>query len=370
MPLNAASAGDHRTNPNEHPKNGFGQSLIQKLERIPLRMLAGRLVAIPVSVFAVVSLAFWLVRLSGSNAAAEIAGAYADAEAIAKIEHQLGLDQSLVAQYVSFMKGLLQGDLGVSYFTHQPVSHEIFARLPLDLTIGVLSLLVAVVVGVGMGTLGGYYRGQAVDGLVRLIVSVLQSLPDYVFALLLIYGFFYLLGVAPAPIGQLPMRMSAPDGPSGVALLDGLMQGNAEVVWAALRQLALPVFSYGLVLSAVFARVTRMSISQTLASGQVQYARACGLTPWRIFCSVLVTTRTAILTCVAVVTGAIIGGGAILQKIYNLDGAAAFGVDSIFKFDMPVIQGVVIIFASLSIVAYLLIDIVILLLDPRVGQKS
>jgi peptide/nickel transport system permease protein len=370
MPLNATSAGDHRTETIDAPRSGFGQSLFHKLERAPLRMLAGRLVAIPVSIFAVVSLAFWLIRLSGSNAAAEIAGAYADAETIAKIEHQLGLDQSLGSQYLSFMRGLVHGDLGVSYFTRQSVSHEIFARLPLDLTIGVLALLVAVVVGVGMGTLGAYYRAQAVDGLLRVIVSFLQSLPDYVFALLLIYGFFYLLGIAPAPIGQLPMRMPAPDGPSGVALLDGMMQGNGDVVWAALRQLALPVFSYGLVLSAVFARVTRMSISQTLASGQVLYARACGLTPWRIFCSVLVTTRTAILTCVAVVTGAIIGGGAILQKIYNLDGAAAFGVDSIFKYDMPVIQGVVIIFSSLSIVAYLLIDIVILLLDPRVVLKS
>lgn len=370
MPVKASSAENRGSHPAKPLRGGFGPSLSQWLERLPLRMLAGRLVAIPVSIFAVVSLAFWLIRLSGTNAAAEIAGAYADADTIAKIEHQLGLDQSLWAQYLSFMKGLLHGDLGVSYFTHRPLSHEIFARLPLDLTIGVLALLVAVVVGVGMGTLGAYYRAQAVDGVMRVIVSVLQSLPDYVFALLLVYGFFYVLGVAPAPIGQLPMRMQAPDGPSGVALIDGLMHGDGSVVWAALRQLALPVFSYGLVLSAVFARVTRMSISQTLGSGQVLYARACGLTHWRIFCSVLVTTRTAILTTVAVVAGAIIGGGAIMQKIYNLDGAAAFGVDSIFKFDMPVIQGVVIVFASLSIVAYLLIDMLILLLDPRVRQKS
>jgi peptide/nickel transport system permease protein len=344
--------------------------LTQWLERVPLRMLAGRLLAIPVSIFAVVTLAFWLIRLSGANAAAEIGGAYADAQTIAAIEHEMGLDQSLWVQYLSFLKGLLQGEMGASYFTRQPVSHEIFSRLPLDLTIGVLALLVAMVVGVGMGAVGAYYRGRAGDGITRLVVSGLQSLPDYVFALTLIYVFFYLLKIAPAPIGQLPMRMPPPAGPTGVALLDGLGSGDLAVVSAALRQLALPVLSYGLVLSAVFARVTRMSISQTLASGQVMYARACGVTPGRIFWSVLAASRTAILTTVAVVTGAIIGGGAILQKIYNLDGAAAFGVDSIFKFDLPVIQGVVIVFASLSIVAYLLIDIVILLLDPRVRAKS
>jgi peptide/nickel transport system permease protein len=349
--------------------DALSHRLGQWLARVPLRMLVGRLVAIPVSIFAVVTLAFWLIRLSGANAAAEIGGAYADAQTIAKIEHQLGLDQSLGMQYLSFLKGLLHGDMGASYFTRQPVSHEIFSRLPLDLTIGVLALLVALVVGVGMGAIGAYYRGRSADGVTRILVSALQSLPDYVFALTLIYVFFYVLKLAPAPIGQLPMRMQALPGPTGVALLDGLVHGDGAVFRAALQQLALPVLSYGLVLSAVFARVTRMSISQTLASGQVMYARACGVTPGRIFCSVLAASRTAILTTVAVVTGAIIGGGAILQKIYNLDGAAAFGVDSIFKFDLPVIQGVVIVFASLSIVAYLLIDIVILLLDPRVRAK-
>ena len=366
MPLKVTST-PHQ---NRVPREAFGQSMSQWLQHFPARLLIGRLVAIPVSIFAVVTLAFWLIRLTGTNAAAEIGGAYADAQTIANIEHQLGLNRSRWEQYLSFLKGLLHGDLGTSYFTRQSVSHEIFARLPLDLTIGVLALVVAMVVGVGMGAIGAYYRGRPADGLARLWVSALQSLPDYVFALVLIYCFFYIWGLAPAPIGQLPMRMQAPPAHTGVALLDGMLSGNGEVIIAAMKQLLLPVMSYGLVLSAVFARVTRTSIAQTLASGQVMYARACGVTPLRIFGSVLAASRTAILTTVAVVTGAIIGGGAILQKIYNLDGAAAFGVDSIFKFDLPVIQGVVIVFASLSIIVYLLIDMLILLLDPRVRHKS
>ena len=366
-----ASAAEHAGRSNAPAPSGTWSEVFSLwLERVPLRMLGGRLLAIPVSIFAVVTLAFWLIRLSGTNAAAEIGGTYVDAATISKIEHELGLDRSLWSQYVSFLQGLLHGDLGNSYFTRQSVSSEIFSRLPLDLTIGVLALLVAMVVGVAMGAIGAYYRGGAMDGVTRVAVSILQSLPDYVFALTMIYVFFYLAGVAPAPIGQLPMRMQVPDGPSGVALIDGLLRGDLATFGAALKQLTLPVFSYGLVLSAVFARVTRMSISQTLASQQVLYARACGLTRSRIFWSVLAASRTAILTTVAVVTGAIIGGGAIMQKIYNLDGAAAFGVDSIFKFDLPVIQGIVIVFASLSIIAYLLIDILILMLDPRVRHKS
>ncbi|WP_328393737.1 ABC transporter permease [Nocardia sp. NBC_00416] len=338
--------------------------------RVPVSMLLGRLVAIPVSIFAVATLAFWLVRLPGTNAAAAIGGEYADAEAIARIEGELGFDRPLWSQYTDFLAGLVRGDLGASYFTRRPVSEEIFGRLPLDLTVGLLALVVAIIVGVGMGAVGAYYRTRPADHTTRVIVSVLQSLPEYVFALVLVYVFFYLLGVAPAPVGQVSMRTAVPDGPTGVVVIDALLAGDTATFGKAAQQLVLPVLSFGLVLSAVFARVTRTNFATVLASPQIHYARACGLTPLRVFWSAFTVSRTAVLTTIAVITGAIIGGGAIMQKIYNLNGAAAFGVDSIFKFDLPVIQGIVIVLGGLTVLTFLVIDIVILLLDPRVRHKS
>jgi peptide/nickel transport system permease protein len=333
-------------------------------------MLLGRLVAIPVSIFAVATLAFWLIRLPGTNAAAAIGGEYADAAAIARIEEELGFNRPLWSQYTDFLAGLVRGDLGTSYFTRRPVSEEIFGRLPLDLTVGLLGLVVAIVAGVGMGAVGAYYRTKPADQTTRVIVSVLQSLPEYVFALVLVYVFFYVLGVAPAPVGQVSLRTAVPDGPTGVVVIDSLLAGDTATFGQAAQQLVLPVLSFGLVLSAVFARVTRTNFATVLSSQQIQYARACGLTPARVFWSAFTVSRTAVLTTIAVITGAIIGGGAIMQKIYNLDGAAAFGVDSIFKFDLPVIQGIVIALGGLTVVAFLVIDIVILLLDPRVRHKS
>jgi peptide/nickel transport system permease protein len=333
-------------------------------------MIAGRLIAIPVSLFAVASLAFWMIRISGASAASAVAGEYASPEAIAQTARELGLDRSLWDQYTSFLGGLLRGDLGQSYFTRQPVADELFARLPLDATLGVLALVVAVVAGVGMGALGAYFRAAWPDRLSRGVVTLLQSVPEFVFALVLIYVLFFQLDLLPAPVGQLALSQTAPPTVTGVVLLDALIAGDWTAFQAAAAQLVLPVLSFGLALSAVFAKVSRSTFSAVLSSPQTEYARALGLSPWRIFASALAVSRTAILTTVAIVSGALIGGNAIMEKIFSLDGTAAFGVDSILKLDLPVVQGIVLVFGGITVVLFLLVDILILLLDPRVRAKA
>lgn len=340
------------------------------MRRIPFGMIIGRLIAIPVSLFAVASMAFWLIRLSGANAAATVAGEYADAEAIAAVERELGLDRSRWEQYTGFLGDLVRGDLGVSYFTRQPVTEEIMGRISLDLFLGVLGLIVAVVIGVALGAVSAYYRSGWPDRLSSTSVGFLQSLPDFVIALVLIYVLFYLLGLMPPPVGELALDRIPPPEVTGVVFVDAALSGQWDTFWAAGEQLLLPVASMGLGLTPVFAKVTSSTLGTVLASPQIEYARACGLSPLRVFWSALSVTRTALLTTVAIIIGALLGGGAVLQKIYNLDGAAAFGVDSIFKLDLPAIQGIVIVFGGLTVVVFLLIDILILLLDPRVQASN
>lgn len=333
-------------------------------------MIIGRLIAIPVSLFAVASLAFWLIRLSGANAAATVAGEYADAEAIARTEAELGLDRNLWEQYTGFLGDLLTGDLGTSFFTRRPVSEEIMNRIPLDLFLGVLALVLAVVLGVTLGAVAAYYRSGWPDRVSSTSVSFLQSLPDFVIALVLIYVLFYLAGLLPPPVGQLDLTHPSPPERTGVVFIDVVLSGQWQTLGAATAQLLLPVASMGLSLVPAFAKVTSSTLGTVLASPQIEYARSTGLSPLRVFWSALSVTRTSLLTTIAIVIGALLGGGAVLQKIYNLDGAAAFGVDSIFKLDLPVIQGIVLVFGGLTVVAFLLIDILILLLDPRVRVSN
>jgi peptide/nickel transport system permease protein len=333
-------------------------------------MIVKRLVAIPVSVFAIATLTFFLIRASSSDAAASLAGEYATAEQIAQVRTSLGLEQGIWQQYGQFLAELVRGDLGTSYFSKAPVTEEIFNRLPLDIATGLLSLIVAIVLGVAMGSVAAYTRDRWSDGGIRVVVSALQSIPEYVFALVAIFVFFYLLGWLPAPIGQLPIGAVTSPTDTHVALLDSALASNWISFWQALAQLVLPVLSVGIVLAAAFAKVTRSNFTTVLTSPQVHYAKALGLTPWRVYRSAFSVTRSSVLTTVAIVIGVVLGGGSIQQKIFTLDGAAAYSVDSIFRLDLPAIQGVVIVFGSITVLLFLLIDIVILLTDPRVRQKG
>nr|MBF0685643.1 ABC transporter permease [Pseudomonas sp.] len=338
--------------------------------RVPLKMVAKRLLAIPVSIFVIATLTFFLIRASGSDAAATIAGEYADEAAIETVREQLGLNQGVWTQYAEFVGGLLRGDLGVSYYSKAPVAEDIMARLPLDVTHGVLALVIASILGTAAGAAAAYKQDRWPDSALRIAVSALQSIPDYVFALVAIFVFFFLLGWLPAPIGQVPIGVMPPESVTGVVLIDSVIAGQWETVGAAFRQMLLPVLSIGIVLSAAFAKVVRSSFTTVLGSAQIQYAKACGLTPFRVFRSAFAVSRSAILTTVSIVVGVVLGGGAILQKIFTLDGAAAYSVDAIFRLDLPAIQGTVIVFGSLTVLVFLLVDILILLSDPRVRQRG
>ena len=338
------------------------------MHKFNFRMIAGRLIAIPVSIFVIASLAFFLLRATGGNAASALAGEYADDEAIARISAELGLDRPLGVQYLDFLGGLVRGDLGVSYYSHAPVTDEIFRRMPLDLFIGILAMIVAVVLGILMGALAAYCRGRLPDNLVRVVVSALQSIPDYVFALVSIFVFFFVLRWAPAPTGQIPAGTTTPPAITNVVVLDAIFAGQWAIAGAALAQMALPILSFGIVLAAAFAKVVRSSFIKTLASAQSEYSRAMGLSRLRRLRSTYAIAQTSVFTTVAILLGAILGGGAINQKIFALDGAAAYGVDSIFRMDLPAIQGIVIVFGAVAVIAFLLIDIVILFTDARVRQ--
>jgi peptide/nickel transport system permease protein len=340
------------------------------MRHVPIAMVVRRLVAIPVSLVAIATFAFLLLRLTGSDAAAALAGEYASDDAVEQVRTELGLDQGIGSQYLHFLSALLRGDLGTSYYSRTPVLEEILTRLPLDVFVGLAAMLVAVVLGVALGVVAAYTRGRWPDGAVRVLVSALQSIPDYVFALLSILLFFFVLGALPAPTGQLPITVPAPPAVTHVALVDAALAGQWEVVDQAAQQLVLPVLSFGVVLSAAFAKVTRSGFLTALESPQVQYARAMGLSPWYVLRSSFVVTRSAVLTTFAILIGAVLGGGAINQKIFALDGAAAYSVDSIFRVDLPAIQGSVIVFGALTVVAFLVIDIVVLVTDPRVRQKG
>src|SRR5215468_3815005 len=200
------------------------------------------LMAVP-SLIGVVIVTFLHTRALPGDPAAYFAGPAATKEAIEQIRVKLGLDQPLPVQFVRYVADLARGDLGVSLTTGQPVATEIRTRLPASAELTLLGLIVAVSVAVPLGILAATRPGSIVDHACRVLATSGVSLPVFFTGLILVYVFYYLLGLAPAPLGRLDVFFSAPPQVTGFYLIDSAIAGNGELFLASLNQLVLPALT-------------------------------------------------------------------------------------------------------------------------------
>lgn len=334
----------------------------------PWRLIISRLGFLVAALFGVVTLSFLLVSITPGDPARLIAGPMASNEQLAAIRADLGLDDSLWSRYVDYMGGLLRGDLGTSYYSNQPITSEIADRLPATLELVALSVLFAAVVGVAFGALAAYYRGRVADRVTRLGTGIFQAVPDFFLGLLLIYVVFFLLGLAPAPSGRLSIIEVPPPEVTGFMTIDSLLAGQWDTFGSALQHLVLPVLTLGLVYAAYFSKTARTTVGKALNSQQAQFARAMGLPERTVVRYAFVEARTTIVTYAGVIFAALLGGEAIVERVFAWNGIGAWSLQGILKLDLPVVQGMVLVAGLLTLLTYTLLDIVVGLLDPRISH--
>ncbi|WP_235738814.1 ABC transporter permease [Nocardioides alcanivorans] len=330
-------------------------------------MLA-RLGFLVAALFGVVTLSFLLVSVTPGDPAELIAGPMATQDQVEQIRTDLGLDDSLGKRYVDYMTGLAHGDLGTSYFSKRPVTDEILEKLPATLELILLAVLLAAVLGVATGALGAYFRGRWPDRLSRLVTGVFQAIPDFFLGLILIYTLFFLAGVAPSPTGRVGILEQAPEKVTGFHTIDSLLAGDLALFGSVVGHLMLPVLTLGLVYAAYFAKTARTTIGKSLNSQQAQFARALGLPERTVVRYAFVESRTTIVTYAGVIFASLLGGEAIVERIFSWDGIGRWSLEGIIKLDVPVVQGMVLVAGALTLIIYTLLDIVIGLLDPRISH--
>jgi len=294
------------------------------------------LVSIP-TVFGVATVIFLMVRLLPGDPARVIAGVLATPEDVDRIRHQFGLDQPLYVQYVTYLFHLLTGDLGISTRTGQPVTQEIFSRLPYTMELAVVSTVIAVVVGVTVGVIAATRRGSVLDLAISALAVFGLSMPVYWLGLMLIILLAIDIHAFPAAGAQQPLGFVLPS-------------------------ITLALFSLALV-----ARQSRSAMLEVLNQDFVRTARAKGA-PLR---TVLVkhALRNALLPVVTVIGlqfGALIGGAVLTETVFSWPGVGRLLVDSIFSRDYPVVQGVVLMLAVAFILVNLLVDLLYAYVDPRI----
>lgn len=322
--------------------------------------------AVP-TLIGIVIVTFLLTRALPGDPAAYFAGASATPESIAEIRTKLGLDQPLPVQFLNYVRDLGSGNLGQSVSTGQPVATELLRRLPASLELTLTALLLSVAVAIPLGVLAAVRQDTWIDQLCRFVVTAGVSLPTFFTGLLLVYVFYFLLGIAPAPLGRLDLMHITPPQVTGFLVFDSLIAREWGTAWSAIKQLLLPSITLALFTLAPIARMTRASMLQALSSEYLRTARAAGLSRGRVL--MVYAFRNALLpvvTTLGMVFSFTLGANVLVEKVFAWPGIGSFAIEALVVSDYAAVQGFVLSMAVLFVVLNLFIDTLYTLIDPRV----
>ena len=334
-----------------------------KLSRIGWRLAQ----ALP-SIFGVVVITFLLTRALPGDPAVYFAGLVADDQSIAQVREKLGLDRSWIEQFLFYIRDLVHGDLGTSLSTGRPVMEELLTRLPASLELTFAGFGIAMAIAIPLGVLAATRPGSWVDHLCRILVTAGVSLPTFFTGLFLIYIFYYLIGIAPSPLGRLDILYLSPPHVTGFYLIDSLIAGDFETFWAAVRQLILPAFTLGFFALAPIARMTRAAMLTALSSDFVRTARANGLSRTQVLWTYAFRNAALpVLTTLGMVFSFMLGANVLVEKVFTWPGIGSFAIEALVASDYAAVQGFVLSMALLFVVVNLAVDVILTLVDPRVG---
>lgn len=312
-----------------------------------LRLAAARLLWSVPLLFVVSALTFVLAALTPGDAARTILGTNTDPAAYEQIRAELRLDRPLLTQYADWLRGALQGDLGSSVFTGEPVTQVLGSRIEVSLSLIIGAGLACAVLGVALGLLSAV-RGGALARLVDAASIALMSTPVPWLGLLLVLLFAIRLGTVPAT-GYTPFLV-------------------APATW--LSSLLLPVACLAAGGVALIARQTRGAVLDVLGRDHVRALRAAGLPVRSVLLKhVLRGAAVPVVTTLGLLVVGLLGGSIVVEQLFALPGLGQVAVTATGKHDLPVLQGVVVTFTLLVVVINLLTDIVVGLLDPAVRQS-
>jgi peptide/nickel transport system permease protein len=285
-----------------------------------------------------------LLDLVPGDPAATILGEQATPAAVAALREQLGLNQSIVVRYFNWAGGAIQGDFGVSLFTRQPVMPTILSRIPVTASLALLSLLVTIIVGVGLGVAAALRPGSVFDRVVAGITGLGVAIPHFWFALILISVFALGLGMFPAT-GYTPFTTS----PGG---------------W--IHGLVLPVCAMSLGTSAILARQTRSAMVGGLSKDYVRAATARGV-PGKtvIFKHTLKNAFIPIITTIGLIASTLIGASVFIESVFALPGLGQLLITSVQSRDIPMVQGIIIVVAIGVLIVNLLVDLSYGWINPK-----
>lgn len=308
-----------------------------------------RLPSLLLTLFLISVVTFAVVQVVPGDPAQLILGTEAPLEALADLRAQLGLDRPPLQQYLSWLSGVLRGDLGVSLRHGRPVATLIAERLPVTLSLATMSLALAVLLALPLGVLAAVRQHSALDYGVLVFAQAGLALPSFWIGILLILLFALRCRWLPSggyvPWGESPLE--------------------------ALRSLAMPILALGLPVAGVLARLVRASMLEELSRDHIRTARAKGLSETQIVVRhILRNALIPTVTLLGLQLGFLLGGSIVIEQVFALPGVGRLLLFAINNRDLPLIQGLVLFIAALVVTINFLVDMAYTWLDPRISLEN
>jgi peptide/nickel transport system permease protein len=314
----------------------------------------------------IILVSFLLVKSIPGDPAVLMLGPTATPDAIDSLRAQLGLEEPLYVQFGIYVHNLLQGDLGTSWQTTRPVLEDLILRFPATLELVTLSLLLAIVVGVSLGVFAARRPNGWVARVADFYGLSAGAVPDFWFALVLIFIFYTLLGWAPAPLGRMDMIVFPPPQVTGAYTIDSLIAGDFQAFRSALSHLVLPVLTLGLLNAGPILKMTQATMERMLESDFSRYEVLSGVPQRLVVRHALRNALPSIVTIISVLYGYLIGGAVLVETVFSWGGAGQYAVQGVLNSDIYPVLGFVLFSAVFSLIVYIVVDLIYVLLDPRV----
>jgi len=330
-----------------------------------IRYIVRRLLgAIPV-LFGLSVVLFAFVHLLPGDPCSAILGQHRTEAACARLRANLGLDDPLYVQYLSYLGGLLRGDLGASVINNKPFLDEFLVRFPgtIELTLG--ALLFAVGLGIPLGRLAARHAQGWLDGVVTAISLFGISIPVFVLGLVLVVIFGVGLGWLPTQ-GRIDARLRF-ESVTNFMLIDTLLAGRLDLFVDAVRHLILPSIALGSIPLAIITRITRASVIEVSHEDYVRTARAKGLAERRVDeRHIMRNAWLPVTTVIGLQVGGLLAGAVLTETVFVWNGVGRWVVDAIGNRDLTIVQSTILVFALIFLVVNLVVDIGYAFLNPRI----
>lgn len=332
-------------------------------------ILSRTLLMIP-TFLGIVFLTFILIRLvPGDPVEVRLGERSISPERHTDILHQMGLDKSLPAQFWDYISGILHGNFGTSFSTGQPVLTEFLTLFPATIELTLCAVLIGIFVGVPVGVWAASRRGTIVDHGLMITSLTGYSMPIFWWGLLLILTFSVNLQWTPVS-GRLGANFFV-DHITGFMLIDTLLSDEKGAFKSALSHLILPSIVLGTLPLAVIARMTRSAMLEVLGQDYVRTAYAKGLSDLRVVgLHALRNALIPVITVIGLQVGILLGGAIITETIFSWPGIGKWLIEAIARRDYPILQGGVLIVASLIIFVNLMVDLLYGMLNPRIRHRG